>query len=195
MFRRIVPKVQHPCAHPHDAHASKRHERAAPPDRGDEPRHDWRGDGISQPRKRVGDPLCEPSALDRRPALHRARRDRKRRAFADAEEHPHQEQRHEPAGEAGQDRRSCPDETAHEERPARPEAIPDPAAEHLKEQIRIRKCGKDEPELRVGERELLSDFARGGGDVHAIDVRDQVHQAQEPEHHPRRARDSHVDTL
>ena len=50
--------------------------------------------------ERVRDPLGEAAAVGWRPCLHRARGDRKRRAFADADQDPHQKQRREAAGKA-----------------------------------------------------------------------------------------------
>ena len=93
----------------------------------------------------------------------------------------HEEQRHETAGEAGQDGRRRPDQAAQEQRAPRTEAIADPAAEDLKEQIRIAERRLQEAELRVRQPELFLNVARGGRDVDPIDVRDQVHHAQQTE--------------
>ena len=147
----------------------------------DQPRDDRRRDGVAQPRERVRQTLREAAAADRRPALHRARRDRERRAFADADQQPAHEQRRQAAGEAGEDRGRRPDQAAEKQRPPRTEAIADPAAENLEHQIRITERRLQEAQLYVRERQLPPDRVGGGGNVDAIDVRDQIHHAQEPE--------------
>jgi hypothetical protein len=60
---------------------------------------------------------------------------------------------------------------------ARPEAVAHPTADHLEEQIGISEGGKDQAELRVAETEFGLDFTGGGGDVHPVDIGNEVHQA------------------
>ena len=116
-------------------------------------------------------------------ALHRARRHRKRRAFADAQHHAHEKQRHEPAGQAGENRRRRPDQAAGEQRPPRTEAIADPSAEDLKEDVRVSERRRDVSPLRRRQVQFLPDLAGRRRDIRAIDVRDEIHQAQEPKDH------------
>jgi len=134
----------------------------------------------------VGQPLREPPASERRPVLHRARRDREGRAFADPDQKAAQEQRHQAARESGQDRRARPDEAAQKQGPPRPESIADPAAEDLEEEVGIPECRLQKAELDVREPQFLFDRVGRRRNVHAIDVRDQVHQAQEAQDDLRR---------
>jgi hypothetical protein len=108
--------------------------------------------------------------------------------FADPDQKTAEEQRHQTAGESGQDGRRRPDQAALEQCAPRAEAIADPAAEDLKEQIGIAERRLQEAELRVRQPELFLNVARGGRDVDSIDVRDQVHRAQQTEHHRTRRR-------
>src|SRR5207248_1668454 len=146
---RRVAEIPDPHEHPDETATSEGDERPAPRDERDQPRHDRRGDGVAEARERMRDALRKTALMGGHPTLHRARRDWERRAFADAEHEPAQEQGRYAAGEAGEYRRGGPDETADEQRDARSEPIPNPPAEHLKEQVRKRKGREDEPELRI----------------------------------------------
>src|SRR6266436_8756950 len=84
--------------------------------------------------------------------------------------------------EAGHDGGARPDHAAPEQRPARPEAVTDPAADHLEQQIRIGEGRKHQAELRIGETQFLLDAAGRGADVHPVDVGDEVHDAQHRQH-------------
>ena len=188
MVGRQIPVVPDPYDHPHETAAAEHDEGAAPRHERDQPRDDGWRDEVAETCEGVREALCEAAAIGRRPALHRSRRDRKRCAFADPEHHPHQKEHHQAAGGAGENCGGGPDHAADEEGQARAETIADPAAEHLEEQVRIAERGEDQPEPRVRQRQLTSDLRRGGCDVHAIDVRDQVHHAQQPEDDGRRWR-------
>jgi hypothetical protein len=106
-------------------------------------------------------------------------RHRERRAFTDAHQEPAEEQRGQAAGKSRQDRRGGPDEAAQEQRPARTEAVADPAAEDLENQVRVAERRLQKTKLGVGERELPLDRVGGRRDVYAIDIRDEVHHAQQ----------------
>ena len=188
MVGRQIPVVPDPHDHPHETAAAEHDEGAAPRHERDQPRDDGWRDEVAETCEGVREALREAAAIGRRPALHRSRRDRKRCAFADPEHHPHQKEHHQAAGGAGENCGGGPDHAADEEGQARAETIADPAAEHLEEQVRIAERGEDQPEPRVRQRQLTSDLRRGGCDVHAIDVRDQVHHAQQPEDDGRRWR-------
>ncbi len=136
----------------------------------------------------MSDALRKPAARGGRPALHRARRYRKRRALTDTEQNAHEEEAGHSAGEPGQDRRAGPDQTAGEQRPARSESIAYPPPEHLEREIGVTEDREDQAILRGRQGQLASDFAGGRRDVHAIDVRDQVHQTQEEQDETRRSR-------
>ena len=75
---------------------------------------------------------------------------------------------------------------ADRQRSPRAESVADPAADDLKQQIGIRERRKDEADLRVGKAEFLAELNRRGADVDAIDIGDEVHQAQQSEHACRR---------
>jgi len=96
--------------------------------------------------------LREAAPARWRPALHRPRRDGKRRAFADSQQHANQKQHRQAGGEPGENGRRRPDQAADKQRLARAETVAHPAAEHLKQQVRIREGGEHEPELRVRQR-------------------------------------------
>src|SRR5262245_5039782 len=132
--------------------------------------------------------LGKPAARGGRPALHRARRHRKRRAFTDTEQNTHKEKAGHSASEPGQNRRAGPDQTAGEQRPARSESIAYPSPEHLKREIGVSEDGEDQAILSGRQGQLAPDVAGRGRDVHAIDVRDQVHQTQEEQDETRRSR-------
>src|SRR5207247_9528171 len=50
-----------------------------------------------------------------------------------------------------------------------------PTAEELEQSIMKRKCRKSKPKLGVAEFELGFDLWRGRGDVHPVDVEDEIH--------------------
>ena len=178
MFRGVVAEVPPPRRDPHETATPEDDERSAPGDEGDEPRDDGRRDGVAAARERVRDSRAKPRRLGAS-SLHRAGGDGKGRAFAEAEEDTDEEQRSETASESGQNRGPGPDHPADEQRASRTHSIAKPSAEHLKQDIRIGEGREDKSELRVRETELTSDLTRRGRDVHAIDVGDQVHQAQQ----------------
>src|SRR6266567_9072133 len=103
----------------------------------------------------MGQALRKTAAVGRRPVLHRARRSRERGALAETERETCEEQRCETIHEAGRDGGHGPDYAAPEQRLARSEAIADPAADHLEQEIGIGEGGEDEAELGVRQRELL----------------------------------------
>ncbi len=82
--------------------------------------------------------------------------------------------------------RHAPDQTAEEERAARPETIADPAAEHLKQQIGIGEGRKHKAKLGIRQLQFALDGRRGGADIDAIDVGNEIHDAKKREHHMRR---------
>ena len=102
------------------------------------------------------DALRKAAPYRTRPALHRARRHREGGALADAQHHAHEKQREESAGESRQDGRARPDQATDEERPPWTEAIADPPAEHLKQQIWIGERGEDKAKLKIIQPELVA---------------------------------------
>ena len=76
------------------------------------------------------------------------------------------EQRHQAAGKTGEDRRRRPDQPAQEQRAPGAEAVADPAAENLEDQVGIAERRLEEAELRVRERELTLDRVGGGRNVY-----------------------------
>src|SRR5439155_26643041 len=134
--------------HPDETDAAERDERPAPADQRDEPRDNRRRDGVAETGEGVRDALREAAPAGRRPHLHRARRDRKRRTFADADEQANEKQRDDPGNRASEDRGGRPDEAAQEERPAGTDAIANPAAKDLKEKVRIGERRQHDAELR-----------------------------------------------
>src|ERR1043166_741241 len=181
MLGRHVAEVPEPREHPDQAAEAKRDERSAPRNDANQVRDQRRRDRIADPREGVREALREAAARGRRPALHRARRDRERRALADAEHQPHEVQRHQAAGQAGQDRRGRPDQPADKQRPPRAPLVANPAAQNLKHRVRDAEGADHLPELAVGEAEILADVASGCREVLPRDVRNEVHQAQQTE--------------
>jgi hypothetical protein len=135
----------------------------------------------------VGDALRETALGGRCPVLHRAGGGGEGGAFANAHQHAHQEERHQPVDKAGQHRGQGPDHAAPEQRLAGAEAVAHPTAEHLENQIGIGEGREDQAQLGVAEAELALDLAGGGGDVDPVDIGDEVHQAQQPKHDVRHA--------
>ena len=125
--------------------------------------------------------LGEAAALRRRPALHRAGRDRERGALADAEEQADHVQREKAAGQAGEDRRRRPDQPADEERAPRAPLVADPAAENLKHRVGDAERADHLSELAVREAEILADVSARRREILPRDVRNQIHQAQQAE--------------
>src|SRR5205085_9027045 len=126
-------EVPEPDGDPHETGGAERHERTAPGDHHDEPGDDWRRQRVAEPRKGVREALREAAPRERRPVLHRTRGDRERGALAAADEHAAEKERRESAGDAGEDRRRRPDQSAEEQRAPRPESIPDPPTEDLEQ--------------------------------------------------------------
>src|SRR3984893_458507 len=87
------------------------------------------------------------------PGCHCARRRRKRRPLAKTEGEPNEDERNEAADRSGQHRRDADDEARDTERQTRTEFIAEPAADQLKDRIRIGKGGKRETECGVAEAE------------------------------------------
>src|SRR5205807_2863481 len=137
MSARMVSEVPGPNHYPHETRAAERDERSAPRRQRNQPGDERRRHGIAEAREGVGDALRETTAFDRRPTLHGARRHRKRRSLADAEQQAHEEQRCETARKARENGRGRPDQAAGKQRQPRAKPVADPAAEYLKEQVRI----------------------------------------------------------
>ena len=74
--------------------------------------------------------------------------------------------------------RHAPERAQHRETGARTELISQPAAGNLHERVRIRECRKDDAELGRAQAHLLPHERTGHGDVDAIDVQDERHQAE-----------------
>ena len=144
---------------------SRTHTRLTSPSTTNEPRHvshaissrdDRRRDRVAEPREGVRDALREAAAARAasssasrasRSGTSRPRRSRAARARRTARE---------AAGEAGRDRGGGPDQAAARTASARPEAIADPAAEDLEQQIGIGEGGEHEAEL--GVRQMRARF-------------------------------------
>ena len=85
----------------------------------------------------MGDALCEAPLSGRHPDYHCARRRRKRRPLAETEGEPNEDERKKAADGSGQHRRDADDEPRDTERETRTEFIAEPAADQLKDRIRI----------------------------------------------------------
>ena len=83
---------------------------------------------------------------------------------------------------AGQDGRGRPQQAQDREHQARAEPIRQPAAGNLHGGVRIGERREDEPELGGRQPQLLPHRRSGHRDVHAIDVGDEVHQAEDEQH-------------
>ncbi|MGF6787312.1 hypothetical protein OKW27_001625 [Paraburkholderia sp. 35.1] len=78
---------QIPEDQPDGAHCTEQIERKAPVERGHQREDQHRCDGVAQPRGRVRDALCHAALVTGDPRGHRASRGRKRRAFAETQQH------------------------------------------------------------------------------------------------------------
>ncbi len=157
-------------------------ERASPGYKHEEPGNQRRRERISDARKRVGDALREA------PACPRASRStwrgwrwetrRLRRIPTPAEART--------ATRIRRPRRSARWQTPPWRSTAAsvsraPEFVADPAADELKDRVGNGEGGKRQAQLRVAELEIRFHQRRRGGDVHPIDEKDQVHQAEQGE--------------
>ena len=126
----------------------------------------------------MGNALCEAPLSGRHPDCHCARRRRERRPLAKTKGEPDEDEREKAADGSGQYRRDADDEPRDTERQTRTELITEPAADQLKDRIRIGKGGKRETERGVAEAEIFLDKRRCGRDIYPVDVKDEIHQAQ-----------------
>ena len=131
----------------------------------------------------MGDALCKSSTARRRPVGHRPGRGGESRD-ADSKHHPGDEHAGEAAGESHEHRGTRPDRGKHRQRLSRAKSIGHPSADDLKQEVRIGKHGKDQPDLRIGEAQLGLEDGRSRADVYPDDVINQIHQAEEDQHHP-----------
>ena len=84
-----------------------------------------------------------------------------------------------PHGRAREDGPSGPDDTEGGEDAARAKAIGKPPTENLHRGIGIGEGGEHEPELDRAQTQIPARKRRGDGDVHPVDVGDEVHRAED----------------
>ena len=67
---------------------------------------------------------------------------------------------------------------------ARSKAVAKPSAGHLEERVRPDECAENDPHRHLVEAKLFHDERCGVGQAHAVQVRNEVHQAEEKQHDP-----------
>src|ERR1700738_534422 len=194
VFARIVAEVESPDQHPDGADDAEHDEGTAPAEGGHQRHHQRWGYGVAEPGEGMRDALSEAAAAGRRPVGHRAGGGGEGGPLADAQQHAGGEERPEAGDDAHQDCRAGPNDAGDGERPAGAEAVGDPAAADLQREVGPCEGAEDEPVIGVVEGEFLLDRARRGGDVHPIDIGDEIHQTEKEEDHSCRAcfTNSHV---
>ena len=115
------------------------------------------------------------------PARFGARRGRLGRGLAEAGQSATRNQGDEAAGKTREQRCAGENHPAQRERKPRPKFVANPSAEQLDQRIRIGVSGEREAQFGVGQLEVGPDRPGSGGDVHAIDVKNEVHDAQQGE--------------
>jgi len=125
----------------------------------------------------MGDALGAAALAHRHPARHGGGRGRKRGSFAEAEQYPGEQHRRQAACHTRKNGGAGPNAAAHDERSACSESVADPAADDLKNQIRVGKRGKHQTNFSLVEIEILGESYGGGADVDTIQVGDEVHEA------------------
>ena len=154
-------------------------EHRAPAERRHDQHHQRRRNRRAEPARAVGDALHEAALVLGIPELHGARRAGEGAAFADAE----QEAQHHERGRAGRPGRRCghhrPIGDDDGEHLARAEAVADPAAGNLEQCIGPDEGAEDHAHGDLVEAEFLADGRSRGRDVHAVEISNQVHQADQ----------------
>src|SRR4029453_5185768 len=147
-----------------------------------------RCDGDRETAEEVRDTLYASALGRREPQLHTAARHRKRAGLGDAEEKPRGEEGPESNRSAGENRARGRGGDEHREPPFWPEPIAEPADRDLADRIRPGERGEDEAHLVETQSEVSPHFGLRDRDDAPIEIADQVHQAEEAEHPPARAR-------
>ena len=122
--------------------------------------------------------LRKAAPADWHPMQKRARGGGERATFADADQKsPHDQRRH-AGGDAGHHGGHAPQRAQQREAEARTKLISEPPAGNLHERVRIGECGEDDAELRRAQAHLFPHERSGNGDVDAINVENERHQAE-----------------
>src|SRR5260370_9789734 len=150
MLSGIIAKIPAPQDRPTEARNSEDDERATPRHQQNQPRHQRRSHGTSEPGGRMRDTLCEGSFALRHPYRHSAGCDRQSRN-TEAEHQPPQPHLTHVRGETDKHSRCRPDDGGNREREARAHPITYPTTGDLESQIRITKCRENFSYLRVVE--------------------------------------------
>ncbi len=186
MLFRVIAEIPEPDQHPGEADDTDDDEGKAPAERHHQQRDDRRRDRGAKAGEGMGQPLRIAALLLGHPALHGPCRGREGRALAETEQQAEQEERTEATDEAGADGRRRPDQPTPEQAPPRPEPVGNPAAANLEQQIRIGEGREDQAEFRVRKMQVVLDTAGGRADIHAVDIGDEIHCAEQREHDIRR---------
>ncbi len=179
---RVVAEIERPGGDPDEAQRAEQVEGGAPSLPGHQHDHEQRRDARAEARGGVGEPLRGAAPLGGDPAGDDAGGAGERAGFAEPDEEAGGDQHEEAAGEAGRDGAEGPDEAEDGEREAGADAVPEIAAEELRRGVAIAEGREGEAEPDVREPHLALDEGAGDGEVHAVDVLDEVHQAEQDEH-------------
>ncbi len=185
MGLRVVAIGPEPESAPDQTEGPIHEEGAAPAEPADQDGDHRRRRGVAQTGAGMGEALGEAALHIGQPGLDRARGGGEARPLSDADHQTAAIEEPDAVGEAGQDRRRRPDQPAGQQGAARAEFVGDRSAEELDDQIGNGEGREDLAELRVGEREGRLDDIAGGGEIHPVDIGDEIHQAEEGEN-PRR---------
>lgn len=125
--------------------------------------------------------LREAAPRHRNPIRDHARTGRQRPGLAYADNEARHNQRAKSARRAGQQGTSGPENTAAGQRDAGAEPIAGKPADYLEGGIAIAERGQCQSKVRVGQVEFGPHIGSRDGQVYAVDVLDEVHQAKQNE--------------
>ncbi len=132
----------------------------------------------------VADSLHEAAFVPRVPHLHGPRRGGKRARLAHAEREANPPQGIKAGRHRGEDGNyGAIGHDGGKDSP-RAKAVAEPSAGHLEERVGPDEGAENNPHGGFAEAVFLDDERCGVGEAHAIQIRNEVHQAEEKQHHP-----------
>ncbi len=144
------------------------------------------GGAIAAPSsaRAMRDPLHKTALVFRIPELHGSRRDRKCTGFADTKKETEHHERRCAGGGGGCGRHCRPIGHNRRENVARAEAIAEPTAGNLKHGVGPSESTEDHTHCDLVETKLLADHGSCGRDVDAVEIGNEVHQADKDQDVP-----------
>ena len=183
LFRHVaVERV--PCERPERAESAANVERPAPAERQYDRPDDGGRNGGAEAARAMGKPLGKASFAPRKPHLHGAGCAGKRPGFAGAEKKQQDHEGRRAARQAHRCRHERPvGDEAGQDRP-RAEALAEPAAGHLKQCIGQDEGAENPAHGLLVKAEFGADFRRRIRNDDAIEIGDEVHEADHPQNVP-----------